>query len=271
MNVDVALYNLEGKSAKSISLPEVFSGEYRADLLRRALLAEQSLKYQPQAHSVMAGLNTTAVYVGRYDANWRRGRHMGQAIRPRQALGGGAQGDVRRIPSATKGRRAHPHKLERKIVEQINRKEYILALRSAIAGCSKAEIVKANHSFNGSVPIVVEDAIESVTKTKELANILNSLGLGLELERSKGSSKRKGIRRNSKQRRFRKNILIIAAKSEKIAKAGGNIPGLDVCDVKSITVEKLAPGANPRVTIWSESATKAIENALEESSVGIKA
>ncbi len=269
--MDVTLYQLDGKGTRSVSLPVVFSGEYRADLLRRALLAEQSLSYQPQAHSVMAGIDTTAVYVGKYSANWRRGRHMGQAIRPRQALGGGAQGDVRRIPSATKGRRAHPHKLERKIVENINRKEYIRALESAIAGCANTEVVKLNHSFKGSLPIVIEDAIEKVAMTKDLIKTLDALGLDEELERSHSPSRRKGIRRSSKQRKFRKNVLIIAANAGKIERAGRNIPGLDVCSVSSLTVEKLAPGSNPRVTIWSESAVKSIEKTLKDEKIGIKA
>ncbi len=269
--MEVALYHLDGKSSGNVSLPHVFEGEYRADLLRRALLAEQSLAYQPQAHSVMAGIDTTAVYVGRYDASWRRGRHMGQAIRPRQALGGGAQGDVRRIPSATKGRRAHPHKLERKIIENINRKEYVRALESAIAGCAKVEIVKLNHSLGKSVPIVIEDSIEKVAKTKDLMKVLDALGLEKELERSHSPSRRKGIRRAAVQRRFRKNVLIVVSDSGKIGKAGRNIPGLDVSDVKSLTVEKLAPGSNPRVTIWSEGAAKSLEKALADSNIGIKA
>lgn len=271
MIMDVTLYQLDGKGSRSVALPEVFSGEFRGDLVRRAMLAEQSLAYQPQAHSVLAGIDTTAVYIGRYDASWRRGRHMGQAIRPRQALGGGAQGDVRRIPSATKGRRAHPHKLERKIVENINRKEYMRALESAIAGCAKADVVRLNHSFKGSLPIVIEDGIEKVAKTSDLVKILNALGLGEELERSSKPSRRKGLRRSAKQRKFRKNVLIIAADAEKIERAGRNIPGLDVCSIPKLTIGKLAPGTNPRITIWSESAIRNIEKALSDSEMGIKA
>lgn len=272
MIMDVSLYQLDGKSAKSVSLPEVFLGEYRIDLLRRALLAEQSLDYQPQAHSLLAGIDTTAVYVGRYDAAWRRGRHMGTAIRPRQALGGGAQGDVRRIPSATKGRRAHPHKLEKKIVENINRKEYIRAIESAIAGCAKSDLVKVNHDLKGkALPIVLDDAIEKVAKTRDLVKVIDALGLDQEVERSRSNSRRKGLRRLSKQRKFRKNILIVANDAAKIEKAGRNIPGFDVCSLSELTIAKLAPGASPRITIWSESAVKNVEKALNEGKVGIKA
>ncbi len=269
--MDVAIYQLDGKSARSVPLPGVFSGEYRTDLVRRGLLAEQSLSYQPQAHSVMAGIDTTAVYIGRYDASWRRGRHMGQAIRPRQALGGGAQGDVRRIPSATKGRRAHPHKLERKIVESINRKEYRRAVEAAIAGCAKPEVVKKNHRFKAnSLPIVVDDAIEKVAKTKELMKVLGALGLLEDVERSHDPSIRKGLRRASRQRRWRRNVLIVAADAERIGRAGRNIPGLDVSRVSELTVGKLAPGANPRVTVWSVAALRELEHGLDGLRLGVE-
>ena len=269
--MDVTLYKLDGKGSGSVTLPAVFSGEYRKDLLMRALLAEQSMNYQPQAHSLMAGLNTTAVYVGRYDASWRRGRHMGVAIRPRQALGGGAQGDVRRIPSATKGRRAHPHKLEKRIVENINRKEYIRALESAIAGCAMADLVKSGHPFGGNaLPIVVDDGIEKVAKTGELLKVLRALGLEQEMERSRKPSRRKGLKRSSVQRRFRKNVLIIADSADRISRACRNIPGLDFSDLPSLTIGKLAPGAAPRITIWSESAVRNVEKAIAGARMGIK-
>lgn len=262
--MDATLYQINGKESKSIRLPAVFSGKCRVDLLRRALLAEQSRRYQPQAHALLAGLQTTATYVGRYDASWRRGRHMGTAIRPRQMLGGGAQGDVRRIPSSTKGRRAHPHKLEKRLEERINRKEYLKAIESAIAGCADVKLVNEYRRFNAkALPLVIEDRIETVAKTKELIGILSALGLESDLERSHDPSKRKGKRRLSRQRRFRKSVLIVVKDDNKVGKAGRNIPGVDVCSISSLTIEKLAPGAEPRITVWSEGAVNGVENEIK--------
>jgi len=262
------VHGLDGKVARSIEQPAVFSGEFREDIVRRALLAEQSRDYQPQGHFLMAGFQTTAVYVGKYSASYRRGRHMGIAIRPRQKLGGGAQGDVRRIPSAVKGHRAHPHKIEKITQEQINNKEYASAIRSAIAGCSNATLVKGRHATKAEhMPIVVDDKIASVSKTKDLIKILNSLGLEADLEKSHDPKLRKGLKRASNSRHFRSSVLIITKSPEKVAKAGRNIPGVDVCSINDLTVGKLAPGGKPRISIWTESAVSGIEAAVSNEAI----
>ena len=43
----------------------------------------------------------------------------------------------------------------------------------------------------------------------------------------------------------------------KLIKSAGNILGIDVCEVKNINAELLAPGAVPgRVTLWSKGAVE---------------
>jgi large subunit ribosomal protein L4e len=257
------VYGLDGKVAKSITMPEVFSGEFREDVVRRALLSEQSRDYQPQGHFIRAGFQTTAVYVGKYSAAYRRGRHMGIAIRPRQKLGGGAQGDVRRIPSAVKGHRAHPHKIEKNIEEFINNKEYASAIRSAIAGSSHADLVKGRHAVEAKeFPIVVEDRLETVTRTKELMKILVALGLSADVEKSHKPTVRRGLKRLSGVRHFRNSVLIVSRSPEGISKAGRNIPGVDVCSIENLTIKRLAPGAKPRLSVWTEGAVLGIEAAV---------
>ncbi len=259
---------LDGKVSKSTTLPSVFAGEFRADIVRRALLSEQSQDYQPQGHFIRAGFETTAVYVGKYSAAYRRGRHMGIAIRPRQKLGGGAQGDVRRIPSATKGHRAHPHKIEKRIEELINRKEYLLAIKSAIAGSSNTGMVLSKHLVQTKeLPIVVDDKLESIAKTKELIKVLGALGLSDDLGKSHKPQLRKGLKRLSNKRHFRNSVLIVSKSTGSISKAGRNIPGVDVCAVNELTVGKLAPGAKPRLAIWTEGAVSSIEEALSNGSI----
>lgn len=257
------LYQLDGHVSKKITVSELFTKEFRVDLVRRALLAEQSLRYQPQAHSPMAGMNTTATYVGEY-STYRTGRHMGMAIRPRQKLGGGAMGDVRRIPSSTKGRRAHPHKLEKIIVERMNVGEYKKALESAVAATASESLVAQRHTFkNLSLPMVVENEIEGLSKTKELIKVLKSIGLSNDLSRSHDPRIKKGAGRTSRQRHYRKSVLIVVKEGSRVQLAGRNIPGVDVIGVNNLSVEKLAPGALPRLTIWSENAVNALESAVK--------
>ncbi len=257
------VFGLDGKVERSTTLPSIFSGEFREDIVRRALLSEQSRNYQPQGHFIRAGFETTAVYVGKYSAAYRRGRHMGIAIRPRQKLGGGAQGDVRRIPSATKGHRAHPHKIEKIIEEQINRKEYLLAIKSAIAGSSNVTLVTSKHlTAAKELPIVVDDKLESVAKTKDLVKVLGALGLLADVGKSHDPKVRRGLKRLSSVRHFRNSVLIVSNSPDRISRAGRNIPGVDVCSVDDLTVAKLAPGARPRLAIWTEGAISKVEAAV---------
>ncbi len=258
------VYGIDGKVSKSIELPRVFSESFRKELVLRAILAEQSLRYQPKGRNLMAGLRTTATYVGNYKS-YRTGRHMGIAIRPREKLGGGAMGYVRRIPSSVKGRRAHAQKVEKKLTEMINTKEYVLALRSAIGGFSDKETIKSMRGFAGKdLPIIVDNKIESITKTKELISALEALGIGADLERSHKPKSKNSLRSKERRRSFRKSAIIITKNAEKVGKAGRNIPGIDVCSVDELTLEKVAPGGFPRISIWSEDAVKGVEEAVSK-------
>ncbi|HUB92741.1 MAG TPA: 50S ribosomal protein L4 [Candidatus Saccharimonadales bacterium] len=259
MNAEV--YTLEGSRKETVTLPPVFHSEYRVDLIQRAMLSEQSERFQPQGHFVLAGLQTTAVYVGTY-SGYRRGRHMGIAIRPRQKLGGGAMGDVRRIPSSVKGKRAHPHMVEKITAERINKREYLKAMESAIAGCAKGEMIKEKHPVERELPIIVEDGIEKIQKTKDLLKALSSLGFSNDLESSHKPRILTG--RSSRKRRFRKSVLIVVNDSKEISKAGRNIAGVDVISIRDLNVETLAPGTLPRPTVWSKSAITHIEKTLKE-------
>jgi large subunit ribosomal protein L4e len=253
--------NLEGTSSKSMELPKVFSERVRPDLIMRAVLAENSQMLQPQAHYVLAGMQTTARYYGAMNS-WRTGRHMGIAIRPREKLGGGIQGKVKRIPSAVKGKRAHPHLVEKTIAESINKKEYQKAIMSAIAATSSEHLNKAQTHHH--LPIIVSNDIESLKKTSEVIKLLERLKLEWFIEHGKKKTIRKGIRRLSKQKLYKKSILIIVNEDKGIIKAAQNIPGLDACTLKNVKANLLAPGGRPgRLTVWAESALGKIDEEIK--------
>src|SRR5271157_1596970 len=247
----VSVYGIDGSVKGSIELPGVFSVPLRPEVIRRAVLSEESYKLQPQGHFVLAGMQTSARYYGRMHS-YRSGRHMGIAIRPREKLGGGIQGKVKRIPSATKGRRAHPHMVGKIIVEKINKKEYLLALMSAVA---------ATASAGSKAPLVVSNAIESVKKTKEIMSVFGKLGFSEKIAQS--HDPKFGGHRYSVRRHFKRSLLFVAGKECAAIKAARNIPGVDACAVSALTVGKLAPGGNPgRMTLWSEDAVKSIEGSV---------
>ena len=67
------------------------------------------------------------------------------------------------------------------------------------------------------------------------------------------------IEKISKTFKIKKGPLMIVSKDCKLSKAMNNLVGVDVCLVKNINAELLAPGANlGRLTIWSEGAIEKI-------------
>ncbi|MGC8478448.1 MAG: 50S ribosomal protein L4 [Candidatus Micrarchaeia archaeon] len=254
----VKILETDGKQNEELEAQDAFREQVREDLIRRAVLSENSASLQPQAHSVMAGMQTTASYYGAM-SSYRTGRHVGHAMRPREKLGGGVQGKVKRIPSAVKGRRAHPHMVEKILIESINAKEYRKALRSAIAATASKDYVKQKPE-GLDIPIVISDKVENFAKTKDIINMLKSLKLLDLVEESKRRKHTKNAR-SGKKRHYKKSFLLVVSKSDAPAiKAAKNIAGSDACSISEIKAGLLAPGGNPgRIVIWSESAFKAID------------
>jgi large subunit ribosomal protein L4e len=254
MIMEAEVLSLDGRSKGKIELPQVFREEVRADLIQRAVLAENTRNLQPQGHYLLAGMQTTARYYGRMHS-YRTGRHMGHAIRPRQKLGGGVQGQVRIVPSATKGKRAHPHLVEKTLIEEMNKREYQKALASAVSATGTHNSAKT--------PIVIANEIEAVAKTKEIIKIFKNLKLSSSMEDKKPKI-RKGLRRSAKMKHYKKSILLIVGKQDNAIKAARNIAGVDACMVSKITANLLAPGGVPgRVTVWSEHAIKELESSIK--------
>ena len=251
------IYNLEGKQEKETEIPEIFSLPVKAELIRRAVLAENTHNLQPQAHYVLAGMQTTAMYYGAM-SSYRTGRHMGIAIRPREKLGGGRQGKVKRIPSAVKGKRAHPHMVEKRIVENMNKKEYQNALLSSISASAQKT----------GKPLIISNDIEKVKKTKEMLKIFKSLNI-VNIEESKSSKHvRKGLRRSSSQRHYKNLMLLVVNEDKGAVKAARNIAGVNVLTLNHLNANALSPGGNSFVKVlWSESALNNLESAVKQMSV----
>jgi large subunit ribosomal protein L4e len=255
---EVDILDTEGKKTGATEIPHIFAESVRPELVLRAVNAENTYALQPQAHYPLAGMNTSARYYGSMNS-YRTGRHMGIAIRPREKLASGVQGKVRRIPSAVTGKRAHPHVIEKILIERMNKREYRKAIASAIA---------ATISPKTSKPIVVSDEIESIRKTKDMSRLISNLGLKDEIS-SVEARRRKGLGRSSRAKRYSKSLLIIVGKESGAIKSARNIAGVDACSINKLSANLLAPGGNPgRIAIWSAAAIAGLERAVSKLEVG---
>jgi large subunit ribosomal protein L4e len=252
--VTANIIDLSGNIKGNVELPAIFSETYRPDLIKRAVVAAQANRLQPYGTKLYAGMQTSAV-------SWGSGR--GAAQIPRIVNGSRAA----RVPQAVGGRRAHPPKTETDRTEKVNRKERLMAIRSAIASTANTDLVKGRgHKFDAQLPLVAEDALENIEKTKEVITFLQAAGIYTDVLRAKDGRNIRAGRGKLRGRRYknRKSILIVASGDSAVFKSARNLAGVDVVAVTSLNAETLAPGTHAgRLTVWTESAIADLEGLFQ--------
>jgi large subunit ribosomal protein L4e len=252
------IFNLQGKATGKIALPNVFSTPLRPDVIKRAVLAIQSNRRQKQGRDPMAGKKTTAE---------SRGTGSATARVPRMKSGAGRAAFA---PSTVKGRQPHPPRAEKRILRAIPKKEAKLALTSAIAATAQKDTVTSRGHKIGNVtqfPLVVEDVFEGLTKSKEVEEVLTSLGVAEDLTRVRDS---RSIRAGKGKRRGRKmkqavGPLIVVVDGKSLVNAASNLPGVEVTTVTNLNTEMLAPGTHPgRLTVWTNGAIQKLNTLYGE-------
>ncbi len=261
----VAVYDINGKKKSELALPAQFEEPLRADLIKRAVLAQQSHSYQPYGSDPLAGTkqgDATPKRRRKYKTTYGHGvSRIKRKYSWHRGLQFGYIGAF--VASARGGRAAFPPKTEKAFKESINSKERTKAIRSAIAATSVKEIVaKRNHQVSAvaALPIIVEDKMETISKTKDVRSLLEKLGLKDELMRTSEKKIRPG-RGTMRGRRYRSKVgpLFIVSKNCGLVKAAKNILGADIVTVRDLNAEALAPGTQPgRLTVWSQSAVEAL-------------
>ena len=247
------MLSVEGEVVGDVELPEVFETAFRPDIIKRAVMALQSHKFQPQGRDPMAGKRTTAP-----SHNWQTGHGVARIPRIR----GGRRGAF--IVSTVGGHAAFPPRPEKKIKKRINKKERRLAIQSGIAATADKGIVSERGHVVETVkalPLVVEDEVQALQRTREVKELLMKIGVWPDIIRASRRKIRagKGKMRGRKVKR-RKGPLIVVAEDLGVSKGSANLPGVDVIDVKNLNAELLAPGAHPgRLTIWTQSALSMLD------------
>jgi large subunit ribosomal protein L4e len=239
------LKDLKGEVKKKVRLPAAFDEDFRPDLIKKAVLAIQSTRYQPHGAYPYAGIRTSA-------HSWGSGRGVSHV--PRIKNGSRAA----RVPQARGGREAHPPKVEKVLIEKVNKKEKRKALLSAIAATTNEELVRARgHRFEAKLPIVIEEAFEKLERTSDVIAALQAAGVYPDVERSRASRKVRPGRGKIRGRHYKqRKSLLIVTKGEPL-RAARNLAGVDAVSVNELNAEHLAPGTHAgRLTVWTAGAVK---------------
>jgi large subunit ribosomal protein L4e len=247
--------DITGNQVGQVDLPPVFDEEYRPDLIKRAVLAAQANRLQAYGPHFYAGMNTSA-------QSWGPGHGVSRV--PRIKNGRRAAG----IPMARGGRRSHAPQPNADYSEKVNTKERQKAIRSAIAATAVPELVKGRgHRFTRGVPVVVQDNLETITKTSEIRKFLVAAGLWDDVERSKNGKSVRAGRGKMRGRRYRmpKSILVVAGQDQGLGKAVRNLPGVDFATPDTLNAELLAPGTHAgRLTLWTESSLQKLSQKMSQ-------
>lgn len=253
----IFIYDLDGTPIDKINSPQIFDTPIRQDVVKKAVLIQQSHRYQPQGRDPMAGKKTTAESLGTGLGIARMARIKGSRHpRAQQAAF---------IPSAVGGRRTHPPKAEKKIYKKINKKERRLAIRSAIAATASKNLVSSRgHLIDGipSIPLVISDQLQEIKTSKKAKEVFEKLGLLPDIFRVKKSLKIRAGKGKMRGRKKRHGVgpLLVITENKGIKRAVNNFLGTDVCKVFDLNVELLAPGTTlGRLTVWTASSIKKLD------------
>jgi large subunit ribosomal protein L4e len=249
----IHVYDLNGDQKRTIEVPEVFNTPFRPDLIQRDVTASRANRRQVYGPMPRAGMRHSVEW-------WGKGRGVSRVPRLKDSR------TARQAPGTVGGRRAFPPMVTKDYSKKINRKERALARRSAIAALKDHALVKARgHMFQEDMdlPVIVDDKFEEVASTKEVIDILSSLGIYEDVQRAKDGIHIRAGRGKMRGRRKRrpKAIVVIVKERKGIERGVKNLPGIDLVTVDQINTEVLAPGGVPgRLSIISERAFKALGN-----------
>ncbi|MDI6721110.1 MAG: 50S ribosomal protein L4 [Candidatus Aenigmarchaeota archaeon] len=238
----VKIYDLTGKETGTTELPRVFETPYRPDVIKRAVLAQQSRRRQKYGSDPLAGKRTSAHYHGRRKYRFTMMNKELSRIPRIHGKGAGIFAyRARFAPHAVKGRQAHPPKSEKNWAQRVNKKELGLAIKSGIAASAMSENLKLR-GHSAPSPCIFVDDFENIKKAKQLKKLLENV-MANEIKRTEKRKVRAG-RGKMRNRRYsrKKGPLIVASKNCDVIKAAKNIPGIDAVPFQNLNAELLAPG-----------------------------
>jgi len=247
------IFDLEGKAVGKLKVPKVFKTPLRPDVIKRAVVAIQSRRFQPQGRDPLAGKRRSVESLGAGHGLSRFPRLKAGSQRATFAVG------------TVGGRKANPPVSAKRIAKRIPRKEMRLALRSALAATALKETVASRGHIAEDVrdfPLVVVDDIQGLKKTSEVEKAFLKLGVWPDIYRVKESFKERAGKGKRRGRRTKHAVgpLLVIGENASVAQAARNLPGVDVSTVNNLNAELLAPGTHPgRLTIWTRSAFEKLD------------
>ncbi len=259
----VKVISLDNTSSEDIELPSVFSQEINTEILKRAYESEASKRFQLKYTDPLAGMRKSTELTKRrrsYKTVYGRGYNR----TPKKVLshiGTSFSYVAAEAPHTVGGREAHPPVSTKVLAKKMNKKELSLAIRMGISASSKKEFVSKFHRSDAiDLPIVIDNRINSLAKTKDARKVLSSIGLSEELERIKQKKIRagKGKFRGRKYKR-KLSLVFITTDTTNASKSLSNM-NIIVKKPDSLSISDVTNAGRPgRLLIWTKDAIMSLK------------
>mmetsp|Transcript_3044 Transcript_3044/g.4401 ORF Transcript_3044/g.4401 Transcript_3044/m.4401 type:complete len:380 (-) Transcript_3044:65-1204(-) len=253
----ISVFSTSGASDSTVPLPAVMTAPLRSDLVQFVHTNMSKNNRQAYAVSIRAGKEVSA-------QSWGTGRAVARI--PRVGGGGTSRSGQGAFGNMCRGGRMFaPTKTWRKWHRKINTTQKRYAVASAIAASAVPALVMARgHKIDDvpEVPLVLDNAVESVSKTMSAKEILKAVGGLDDVSKAAGSKQIRAGKGKMRNRRYvmRRGPLVIYSKNDGIEHGFRNLPGVEVCCVERLNLLQLAPGGHMgRFCIWSKSAIEALD------------
>ena len=257
------LFDGKGKEKGTIELPKNFNTKIRKDILSKVFEAEKIKR--PTGAKMGAGAQYSASGILRHRRSvWKTTYGKGISRVPRKIMsrsGASFNWIGATVASTRGGRRAHPPKAKENQFKKINKKEFLIAINSALSGTIDNKSLSEKYKKDIKDSCFVFDSEFLKSKSKEFFSIIRNI-FGEELKDN--LLQKKNVRPGkgkSRGRKYKKNagLLFVVGSEEKM-----NRKGIDVVKVSDLLLSDLAPNGKPgRLTCYTEKAIKEIGEELK--------
>ena len=113
------------------------------------------------------------------------------------------------------------------------------------------------------IPLVVDDAIQSINKTSKAYAVLKALGVSADVDKARNSRKVRAGQGKMRNNRYtaRRGPLIVYDQAAGIQLGFRNLPGVELCQVDRLNLLTLAPGSHMgRLIVFTESAFNKLDS-----------
>jgi len=254
----VTVFSVSGDKAGETTLPAVMNAPLRPDLVQFVHTNMNKNNRQAYAVNIHASKKVTA-------ASWGTGRAVARI--PRVGGGGTSRSGQGAFGNMCRGGRMYnPSKTWRKWNRKINLSQKRYAVASALAASAVPALVMARGHVVDEVPelpLVLDNALESMKKTSAANDVLQSVGALDDVEKAANSKQLRAGKGKMRNRRFtlRRGPLIIYKNNDGVEQAFRNLPGVEICCVDRLNLLQLAPGGHMgRFCIWSQAALEGLDS-----------